>query len=460
MRVAHVLFGGLGGHGSVVFSLITASEGRADHVLAFVSRDELLESYRRECEARGIPAVHVNAGDETGLRPQLQVAKWLWRQRPDAILVHSGGYLPAALVTRLLSRLRSEIALVEHQSWPLRGRRHRLTTVLALVTRTPIVVLTEAYAASLRGAYPRMSKRSDIVVIPNGIDLERFSPPAAPSPLSSPPVIGMASRLITIKDHPTLLRAAAELLRGETPIRVRLAGDGPSRGSLESLARELHISHAVDFTGTLGESDLAEFLRGLDLYVHASLGEAMSTALLQAFATELPVLASDVSGIREMVEGHEIAVLVPPTDPEAMAAAISNMLSDDVERTRLARRGRGFVASRYSSVAMWAAYQGLFDRQTPEQSTMPASPLQHLMAVTLEPEAPLDAQCLVWPAGAAPRVAATSNRAGRWLMRTGIIGGGGRPWLRWLVRQPVAWPIIRSRARRYPAHSISGSGDS
>jgi glycosyltransferase involved in cell wall biosynthesis len=459
MRVAHVLFGGLGGHGSVVFSLISASEGKADHVLAFVSRDELLDAYRRECEARDIPAVHVDVGGKTGLRSHLQVAKWLWRQRPDAILVHSGGYLPAALLTRLLSPLRSEVVLVEHQSWPLRGRRHRLTTVLALATRTPIVTLTEAYAASLRDAYPRMSKRSDIVVIPNGVDLDRFSPAAGPPRLGSPPVIGMASRLITIKDHPTLLRAAAELLRGGTSIRVRLAGDGPTREALELLAGELRISSAVDFIGTLGESDLAEFLRGLDLYVHASLGEAMSTALLQAFATQLPVLASDVSGIREMVEGHDIAVLVPPTDPVAMAGAISNMLSKDVERTRLARHGHDFVASRYSSVAMWAAYQALLDRRKPEQ-LMPASPLQRLVAVTLEPDRLVNAQVLVWPAGAAPRVAATSSRAGLWLMRTGIIGGGGRPWLRWLVRQVVAWPLVRSRARRYANHAVSRSSES
>jgi glycosyltransferase involved in cell wall biosynthesis len=363
MRIGHVLFGGLGGHGSVVFSLIDASEGQAEHVLAFVSRGGLLDTYRDECESRQIQAIHIRAGGTAGIQSHVQVANWLRRHRPDAVLVHSGGYLPAALIARIGNRLRCEIVLVEHQSWPLRTRRHRLTTMLALATRTPIVVLTASYAAALKAAHPKMSTRSDITVIPNGINLDRFSPYSEHKGLGDPAIVGMQSRLITIKDHPTLLRAAADLVRDGTSLQVRLAGDGPSRSSLESLAGGLGISKTVHFLGILGEAEIADFLRGLDVYVHASLGEAMSTALLQAFAAGIPVIASDVSGIREMVQGQDVAILVPPQDSGAMADAIRQLLADEGKRACLARRGRDFVASRYSNTGMWRAYQGVLQRQ-------------------------------------------------------------------------------------------------
>jgi glycosyltransferase involved in cell wall biosynthesis len=359
IRVAHVLFGGLGGHGSVVFSLIAGSRGDAEHVLAFVSRGELLEAHRRECESRDIPNVHVEAGATAGLESHVRVMAWLRRQRPDAILVHSGGYLPAALLARIGSHGRSDVILVEHQSWPLRTRRHKLTTLIALLTRSPIVVLTEAYASSLRAAHPRLSRRSLITVIPNGIDLDRFSPCPKEPASDRPAIIGMQSRMVPIKDHPTLLSATAKLLENGAAVRLLLAGDGPSRPLLESFVRELGIGAAVSFVGVLGEAEVAEFLKGLDVYVHASLGEAMSTALLQAFATGVPVIASDVAGIREMVDGADVAVLVPPQDPDALVGAIARLLSDPGERSALASRGRSFVTARYSNVRMWRAYEGL-----------------------------------------------------------------------------------------------------
>ena len=181
----HILFGGLGGHGSVVFSLIKASQGPATHELAFVSTGELLPEYRDKCEREGITYVHERTSGGADFGFQWRLFRWVLRRRPDTVVVHSTGSVGAALAVKLLRR-RNRVVVVEHQSWELRGRRNNLATALSLLASDHILALNEDYVDKLRAKYPRLARRTPIAVVRNGIDTDVYAPAAPRSGRPAP----------------------------------------------------------------------------------------------------------------------------------------------------------------------------------------------------------------------------------------------------------------------------------
>jgi glycosyltransferase involved in cell wall biosynthesis len=144
------------------------------------------------------------------------------------------------------------------------------------------------------------------------------------------------------------LRAAAALDR---PVRVVLIGEGPQRQKLAQLASELGIGDRVEFTGPLPQARLAEVYAGADLFVLASViiersgkRDVIPNVLAEAMAMRLPVVATSVSGITELVTDGVSGRLVGPNDPAALARVIAELLDDPAQRQRLAAEGAATVA--------------------------------------------------------------------------------------------------------------------
>jgi glycosyltransferase involved in cell wall biosynthesis len=204
-----------------------------------------------------------------------------------------------------------------------------------------------------------------VVVNYHGVSLDRFKPvatrpprdeaegvpPAAGSRAPGAPVIITCGRLEPYKGHHILLRAAAMLRQ---PARVVLVGEGPQRQKLEQLAAELGIAERVEFTGPLPQTRLAELYAGADLFVLASVvlersgkRDVIPNVLAEAMAMRIPVVATTVSGIAELVEDGVGGRLVAPNDPTALAAAIDELLADPARRERLAGAGREKVTREF-----------------------------------------------------------------------------------------------------------------
>lgn len=195
-------------------------------------------------------------------------------------------------------------------------------------------------------------------VVWNGVDLNVFRPadgvwkrswPTAPSISladdAGPLLVGFTGRMAPeAKDFEGLIRGWALM---PEPVRARaqllLAGDGPRRKMLEELTGTLRVNDSVKFEGSLARDLIPEFLRALDLFVMAALPiEGMSMALVEALATGLPVVASDVPANREVLEGAGAGHLTPQT-PEGYARAIEWLITDNDARALLAAKS---VASR------------------------------------------------------------------------------------------------------------------
>ena len=163
-------------------------------------------------------------------------------------------------------------------------------------------------------------------IVPNIVNLERFS--AAPAPAARPLSLLVARNLEPIYDNATALRAFAIVRQAHPLARLVVAGCGPERERLERLAAELAVGSAVTFAGRLDPDQMAALYRGADVMLNPSLVDNMPNSVLEALASGVLVVSTNVGGVPYMVDDGSTALLVPPASPQAMADAVLRLLSD------------------------------------------------------------------------------------------------------------------------------------
>jgi glycosyltransferase involved in cell wall biosynthesis len=175
-------------------------------------------------------------------------------------------------------------------------------------------------------------------VVPNVVDVRRFRPGAG-EPGDRPPHVVVARNLEPLYDVASALRAF-ERVRATSPGAVMtVAGTGPEGARLESLADELGIADAVRFAGRLDRQGMAELYRSSTVVLNPALADNMPNSILEALASGVPVVSTNVGGVPYMVRDGETALLVPPRDHSAMAEAISRLHGDRGLRNQLVRNG-------------------------------------------------------------------------------------------------------------------------
>jgi glycosyltransferase involved in cell wall biosynthesis len=211
---------------------------------------------------------------------------------------------------------------------------------------------------------------SRIVVIRNGVDLNRFAQPAEPARLQAElalppqvPVVTVVSRLHRLKGIEHFLEATA-ILRARFPeARFLIVGEtNPQerdyQRELFALSARLGLADRVVFTGL--RTDVPDLLAGTSVSVMPSLNEALSNVLLESMAAGVPVVATRVGGTPEVIEDGVNGLLVPPADPMALANAIGTLLADPSLASRLGRAGRRHVDERFSMARMVSATERLY----------------------------------------------------------------------------------------------------
>jgi glycosyltransferase involved in cell wall biosynthesis len=238
----------------------------------------------------------------------------------------------------------------------------RLTPFHRLITRYALARADRVTATGMRLAEATlhyMPSDTDVDVIPYGVDLDRFRPQERNA--RDDLVVGSVGRLSPEKGLKYLLQAMAAVTRQEPRTRLILAGDGPDRRSLERLATRLHLVDRVEFTGELPHEQVPQTLARMDVFAMPSTWEGFGVAALEAAAMDLPVVASNVHGIPDVVEDSVTGILIPPKDVDALSGAILRLLRNPDERRRMGRAGRDMVAARYDWSANARQMAGLYD---------------------------------------------------------------------------------------------------
>ena len=233
------------------------------------------------------------------------------------------------------------------------------------LTEHAIAPLTHIYIAVSEDVQKRAARYRRIVahrsmIIPNGIDTDLFHPTGDAERATSETLrIGCVARLSEEKRHEDLLAAAASLKRQGLDFRLILVGEGPLRADLERQVRTLGLSDCVEILGT--RNDIADLMRGFDLFALSSRCEGLPLTVLEAMATGLPVVATDVGSLGKVIREGETGFLVPPGVPEALADAIQRAANADFRKTA-AGAARRVVEEQFSLRKMTDAHAALFKR--------------------------------------------------------------------------------------------------
>lgn len=197
--------------------------------------------------------------------------------------------------------------------------------------------------------------------IASGVDAHVYAPGPgrAAGGLPPPPRVVFTGRLHPQKDLDVLLEAWPGVLE-RTSANLVLVGHGPERGRLEAKARALGIASHVGFTGAV--PDVADLLRTADLFVLPSVAEGMSNSLLEAMATGLPCVASDIGGNQDLLRPGEAGVLVAGRDPRSWSEAIAGLLADPARRSRLGAAARRRIEEEFSVERVVDRYEDLYRR--------------------------------------------------------------------------------------------------
>lgn len=206
------------------------------------------------------------------------------------------------------------------------------------ITATGLHLATETTRFTPRG--------TRVTSIPYGVDLQRFQP--VERPVSQRVTIGTASRFSPEKGLRYLLEAFAQLRqRFGDRVALRIAGDGPERGKLDALVERLGIAGQTELAGWVEHAELPAFLQSLDVFVLPSTYEGFGVAAVEASAMALPVVASRVYGLPDVVKEGVTGFLVPAKNSVALAQAIGRLVEDPDLRVALGKAGRQYVAERY-----------------------------------------------------------------------------------------------------------------
>ena len=161
-------------------------------------------------------------------------------------------------------------------------------------------------------------------------------------------IVGVVGRLRSEKGHEFLFRAMAQVLTAYPSVRLLVAGDGPERDLLTALAKELGIEKNIVWTGTKTQKEIFSLYGIFDLVVVPSQFEGFSLTAAEAMAAEIPVVASDVGGLRDVVDDQETGLLVPYNDTERLQRAILQLLRDEELSDNMGAAGRKKVKRQFS----------------------------------------------------------------------------------------------------------------
>lgn len=306
-RLMHLCYGGLGGHNAVVTSLASKHRfnGYKSDAILVANKHKIL------CDSSDWPGVDNLFPIRTERRGDL---KSLWsvysivkERKPIVIFCHTHRQILGAWLGQLFSLQRPHLILIEHQAISLRSLFDNLWSLIGVIFCETTVLLTAEYAEKYPWRKVLIFLRRKQVVISNGIDLPDIGE-SMKRTQSRTITIGMAARLVASKDVSTILRSVALLKRRTTSYNYRflVAGDGPQKVPLQCEADVLDLNQEVFFLGHLNKEEIDKFYRQLDVYVHSSEGETLCMAILEAASYGLPIVASDVEGIRNILNSDSI----------------------------------------------------------------------------------------------------------------------------------------------------------
>ena len=273
----------------------------------------------------------------------------------DVEVLHSWLFLANAYAAAALVVASRKPLITSARNCKIQSRFNRVANMLAFRRSSAIVVNSSDVSAYIVDHY--RAPEHKIRVIYNGVDCEKFFPSKQPTLGHQPLVVG-AGRLVRQKNYPLFLKAAAALADRLPSLRFAIAGEGPLGGELENMAARLGLQGRLEFLGL--REDLAQVLRSASLFWLTSQWEGMPNVVLEALATGVPVVATDVGGVSEVIGDSHCGYVVADGDDKALVDRSFEILSDGDHWREFHDRALN-RAKKFSVTAMAEAVAQIYD---------------------------------------------------------------------------------------------------
>lgn len=366
IKVIHMIGGGeYGGAENHIIQLLSSfPPGEVEGKVICFYRSSFAEVLRE----KGIEVIVMDQYHRFDPRIALGLRRILQREQPDILHTHG---VRANFFGRIVARRLKTIKVVttvhsvlhhDYNRWPIKLLTYAMEYSTRRLSDRFICVSQEIKQEVVDSGIPS----SRVSVIPNGIDLNRFDSgrfdtdrrkARLKQELGLPAdsfVIGTAARLRPVKGVHLLIEAAAELNK-QSPdiysnIHIVVIGDGPQRPELEELANRLGVSRHVHFPGF--KENIIPYLTGFDCFANVSLSEGLPLAVLEAMACKIPVVASAVGAVPEVIEDGVDGILVEKGSIPSIVKGLSRIIANETLRKSLAEKAYEKVVNSYTTDVM------------------------------------------------------------------------------------------------------------
>jgi N-acetyl-alpha-D-glucosaminyl L-malate synthase BshA len=324
----------LSGAGVAVYNIAKhlAFRGHEVHVIT-VSEVLPMESIQQGFFIHRIPKR--GSGFVSTISFWIHVSWMLSKLKPDIISAQSVPLGVPGLVSKILLNVPC-VVWGQGSDIYLQSRRKNLISEIVLRNADAVIALTEDMKRRMMDIFER-----NVYVVPNGIDLDRFRElssercRAALNIRANEKIIISVGRLHPIKGHKYLIESLKTICKQHKDVQLILVGDGEEKYSLELLVEKLDLGAKVKFVGAIKNEDIPKYMAASDIFVLPSLSESFGIVNLEAMASGLPIVASKVGGVPEIVIDGENGFLVEPESPKEIAEKVTILLEDDELRKRI-----------------------------------------------------------------------------------------------------------------------------
>ena len=351
IKIVYIITGtGIGGAEKILYHTVTGLNNNhySVSVCSLKERGEIA----RDLERQGIEVHCLKMENKEGFIGWLTTIGSLIRLIPylrklQPTIVHSFLFR-ANIVARIASYITS-IPIVISSIRVMGGEKnyfHYLERMTSFMVDHYITVSESVKDYLVRKSRIPLEKVS---VIYNGVNIKEHNSLKMPNQRvigAEDKVVITVGRLHTQKGHSYLLQAIAKVQKEISKVKVLVIGEGEEENNLKNLAKSLDLTDKIIFAGL--RVDVEEILPEADLFVLPSLWEGMPNALLEAMALGIPVVATDVGGIPEVVIHEETGILIPPKDSDALASAMIDLLQNNFKAQKMGEAGRDRVEKHFS----------------------------------------------------------------------------------------------------------------
>lgn len=320
--------------------------------------DEDIEQY----DLKILPIGAANRTDISAYRKLLKVVK---NESIDVLHTHHNS---VGSIARGLFSL-SDIVIVntEHRNHQSFSLLQRVVNFPTFPTVDEMVSNSKCTQSSFYWYEDMFAYRSTHNVVYNGVDLKRIDRYRKQTSNNNPKKLQIVSvgRLESIKNHKVILQSFSNVLDRYPESKLVIVGGGPRKDHLQSLASDLNIRDSVQFTGLVPRNEVYRILSQSDLFVIASKSEGFCVAVVEAMACELPVVASDIETLHEVI--GEKGIYARPDHPDEFTAAIDELIDDDTRRQEIGKKGRERVINNFRLEKTAEEYYKIYKRAVEDE---------------------------------------------------------------------------------------------